>query len=155
MSGSGDPPAGGAAWLWHHFSTFALYVFWVSSLLAVPVVMVHVGEGRVAAPTAVLGAGLLAPVVAWAIGVHIGRVAGQQEHRWWWRLTQWPRRLRHEPLGERAWVRWQRAYGVGLAVGVTALAGALLLGSMAGALLAPPALWTAVFARLRRSAPPA
>jgi hypothetical protein len=154
VSGPRDGPTGwGLSRLWHEFSTFLLYVFWVLALLAVPLVYVFVDIGRLSAAAAVVGLGLLAPLVAWAIGAHLERVAGGQERRWWWRYTQWPHRLRSAPLDQAGWDRWQRASSIAVAVGSLTIAWTVYAGSVVTAVLVPVAVWVVVFARLRRSAP--
>ncbi len=154
VSGPSQGPSGwGLTRLWHEFSTFLLYVFWVLALLSLPLVYVSVDTGRLSATVAVLGLGLLAPLVTWAIGVHLERVAGRQERRWWWRYTQWPHLLRSEPLDQAGWDRWRRASSIAVAVGSLATAWTVYAGSVVTAALVPVAVWVLVFARLRRSAP--
>ena len=154
LSGPSEEPTGwGLPRLWHELSTFLLYVFWVLALLSLPLVYVLVDIGRLSAAVAVLGLGLLAPLVAWAIGAHLQRVTGGQERQWWWRYTQWPHRLRSEPLDQEGWDRWQRAGNIAVAVGSLAAAWTVYAGSVATAALVPVAVWVVVFARLRRSAP--
>jgi hypothetical protein len=153
VSTSREPTGWGPRRLWHEFSTFLLYVFWVLSLLSLPLLIVMVDNGQASATVVVLCVGLAAPVVAWAIGVHITRVAGSQDAQWWWRYTQWPHRLRREPLDEASWESWRRARSVAVVVGSLAAGWTVYADSPVTAALTALAVWVVVFAELRRRAP--
>lgn len=134
-------------WLREELVSFALFAVWLAYLGAGSIVLVMAVAGRFTdrvQAVLLIGFGLLAPLVARVVQVHVERVAGPQPGLLW--------QLGRPRPGARPWSAQRRARirDVALTVGSVALFWTAYTGSLLTALLVPVAGWTWILLRRPR-----